>query len=67
MAGEIGEHGAPLIDAEVGIGFADHRLPPRLMQAGVEREFAAMRGSCLNGTTVQPVITLAKFVTSSWA
>ena len=42
MAREIGEHGAALIDAGIGIALAEHDLLAGLVQALVEDEFAAV-------------------------
>ena len=42
MAREIGEHGAALLDAGVGIVLAEHDLLAWLVQALGENEFAAV-------------------------
>ena len=42
MAGEIGEHRAALLHAGVAIGFAEHGLRRRLVQARMEQELAAV-------------------------
>ena len=56
---------AALLDAVVWIGLAEHRLRARLVHARIEDELAAVHPDWRGGTIVQPVITLAKLVTSS--
>ena len=62
----VSQHRAALLHAGVGIAPADHGLRARLVHVRIEHEFAGTRSRPVRGAiTVQPVITLAKRVTSS--
>ncbi len=65
MPRQIGQHGAALIDAGIGIALAEHRLIARLVQPFDKGEFAAVFGFDRAESTIQPVSTLAKLVTSA--
>ena len=54
MAGEVGEHGAALLDAVVGIGLVEHALRSRLVQARIEDELRAVLGIAGGGDDRPP-------------